>query len=77
MTHPDDPAFPQWMQDSRGSHYMSKGLTVREEFAKAAMQGYLANPNSSPNEEIIASWSVHQADALIDELNKTNNEKGA
>jgi hypothetical protein len=58
------------------------GLTKREYFAALAMQGMVANPaiigpnptcgvayvNGSP--ETLAQMAVHQADALIVELNK-------
>lgn len=56
MTNPNDPAF------QRG------GLTKREEFAKAAMQGLIMARFT--NSEQIAGWALRQADALIAELNK-------
>lgn len=39
MTHPDDPAYPMFCEQS-GPQY---GLTKREAFAMAAMQGLLAS----------------------------------
>ncbi len=54
------------------------GLTIRQEFAKAAMQGLLTtlvadSDNWSPNKENIdycVGLSVIAADALIEQLNK-------
>lgn len=49
------------------------GLTKRELFAAMAMQGLLATlvpGQNDPTDEVLASWSVHQADALLAELNK-------
>lgn len=54
------------------------GLTIRQQFAMAAMQGMLANANGcmtqgssrSFNPETLATCAVNQADALITELNK-------
>ncbi len=44
------------------------GLTIRAEFAKAAMQGLLANPLVSSGG--VAEYAVQQADALIAALNQ-------
>lgn len=47
------------------------GLTVRQEFAKAAMQGFCANPAVDTWDSAkTARVSAEYADALIDELNK-------
>lgn len=44
---------------------------VRIQAAMSAMNGLCANVNSFDSEcEVIAKWSVQQADALIDELKK-------
>lgn len=45
-----------------------KGLTKREFFAAMAMQGMLSEFSNSPLP--LAERAVHQADALIQELNK-------
>lgn len=83
MTNPDDPAMPyQVDQIQRLGNW--PGLTKREEFAKAAMQGHLSNPYVTQEVEkllststigrdgrqLLAEWSVADADALIAELNK-------
>lgn len=50
---------------------LNRGLTKREVFAAMAMQWLMSNPEFSGNDEIdIASWSVHQADALLEQLAK-------
>lgn len=46
------------------------GLTKREEFAKAAMQGMLSNSTTGQTAAAIASDSIIYADALIEALNK-------
>jgi len=46
------------------------GMTMRDEFAKAAMQGILSDPSSYDLTKI-AALAVVCADNLIDELNKT------
>lgn len=46
-------------------------LSRRDEFAKTAMGGLLSNTEIGVKDtEIIARWSVEQADALIAELDK-------
>lgn len=70
-TIPDDLAFPILdRQNLRG------GLTKREEFAKAAMQGLLAGAWRD-NLDIqgktdVTNMAVKMADILIDALNKEN-----
>jgi hypothetical protein len=66
MNNADMPAVP--VQDARRYY---PGLTKREAFAMAAMQGLLANPETTPaSAQEIAEWSVYQADALLAELAK-------
>jgi len=73
----DEPAFPR----INGQNFHEPGLTKREYFAAMAMQGMLSNKdttraanNSSNSREeylhIISLSAIHQADALIKELNK-------
>lgn len=55
-------------------HEAKKGLTKREHFAGLAMQGYISadyTANSGMPFESMALWSVQMADALIAELNRT------
>lgn len=82
MSNSDSPANPtQYMDYSNGSGELycdNNGLTKREAFAMAAMQGLLANgiPDSKsfvvPQDEyeMLAAASVLQADALLKELSK-------
>lgn len=76
----NEPATPQWdMTFDKNpntdlfSAGTSTGLTIRQEFAARAMQGYISagsdeNNRFSPHQ--IASMAVSQADMLIAELNK-------
>ena len=46
-------------------------FTKREEFAKAAMQGFSSAPNmNETSAKKIAALAIEQADAMIEELNK-------
>ena len=52
--------------------YGVHGLTKREWLAGLAMQGIMANPSFTTNSpEDIAAGAIEQADALIEELNKS------
>ena len=57
----DEPIYPT---------YKTHGLTKREEFAKAAMQGLSANPSVGLELWQMAKWSVEMADKLIEHLEK-------
>jgi hypothetical protein len=53
------------------------GITIRQQFAMAAMQGLLSNDEHIKNDEksypeITADMALQYADALIEELNKTD-----
>ena len=44
----------------------SAGMTLRDYFAAAAMQGLLAYAiHSNPNADVIAEWAYEQADAML------------
>ncbi len=62
----EDPAFPLWDDEMNTKQ---SGLTKREEFAKAAMQG-LASKEGNANAEFDTKLAVEYADALIVALNK-------
>lgn len=48
-----------------------EGLSKREYFAGLAMAGYLANPDTGgESSELICSWAIGQADALLAALAK-------
>ena len=51
------------------------GLTKREMFAMAAMQGICSNPNDRYTYEQLAGHAVKHADALLAELEKTNEKQ--
>ena len=46
----------------------ARGLTKREYFAGLAMKGILATTDSKPNYDIVAKWSIEQADELLKQL---------
>ena len=69
-TEPNDPIYPISQRTLIGC----AGLTKREHFAGLAMQGYISadyTANSGMPFESMALWSVQMADALIAELNRT------
>lgn len=72
MSFADDPAFPvQTVFGPDGyPHWGSNGMTKRELFAAAALQGMLATPARDGTYENYAYDAVHFADALIAELAK-------
>lgn len=80
MTNPNDPIHPA----GDGLVPPTYGLTKREEFAKAAMQGAvygLAGKAVSVKDYVeampmVAELAVGWADALIAELNKSKGEEG-
>jgi len=67
-----DPAFGFAVQFADKSTFVSPGLSKREYFAAMVMQGITANMTVGEDSgyETIAEWSVKQADALINALNK-------
>lgn len=67
MENKDKPAYPT----NARMHSDAQGLTKREMFAMAAMQGLLANPNSWGKSIIKISVDAQQ---LADSLLKTLNE---
>lgn len=68
QTRKDDPIYPVVDEpfDPTFSNY--QGLTKREYFAAAALQGILASPKPMPDNGAVIA--VKMADALILELNK-------
>jgi hypothetical protein len=70
-THPGSPLKPELLKFKDGSEIVNMGLTKREYFAAMAMQGIFSDrPFSEFEFSKLAKWSVQQADALIEELNK-------
>lgn len=80
LTNKDLPAHPQpittkpdhGIYDTHGHDSDLSGLTKREIFAMAAMQGFLANQYTGKQWDAltIARQSIIQADALLAELEK-------
>jgi len=66
-TRADDPINPVAANEANPA---TSGTTKREDFAKAAMQGILAE-RSNPVPADVAIDAVTNADALINELNNT------
>lgn len=68
----NEPAMPITLDDSSNEYYT--GLTIRQEFARTAMQGLLANaPNGHlSNSKEGCQLAVQWADDLITELNKSD-----
>ena len=71
-TLPHDQAFAntEWSLDSGEPSYNSPGLTKREYFATAALQGLLASDRTYKLRTTVASEAVALADALLEALNK-------
>ncbi len=69
-TEANEPINPCQVMGSDGNVKGVDGLTKREYFAAMAMQGTLVGIDEKQNFKIIAEWSVQQADALIEALNK-------
>jgi len=67
-TRADEPINPV---DATEENPASSGMTKREEFAKAAMQGILAERSTLPTPANVATDAVAHADALINQLNNT------
>lgn len=64
----NEPANPIIYRINENVH---TGLTIRQQFAMAAMQGILSTPQGLDSELDVARKSVRYADALINELNKS------
>lgn len=66
----DMPAMPIFPDTGAGHAAAHHGLTKREQFAMAAMQGFCADGGMNPDN--IPDASVRVADALLSELEKPN-----
>ena len=47
------------------------GMTLRDYFAAAALQGYVTNPRGSTDPKILAAWSYQNADAMLEARKET------
>lgn len=76
MSNPNDPAYPQLEIMGDGKTREWPGMTTRQEFVKAAMQGLCANPIlCDVSEFAIAEQAVRHADAALAEEARTRGEK--
>ena len=68
-TDPDHTVHPLY---DDGSIVLTNGLTKREYFAAAALQGLLADPDTTEQLSTadVVEVAVHAADALIEALNE-------
>lgn len=74
---PDAPAYP--LANWQGDPDFAAGLTKREAFAMAAMQGLAAGGALAPLSrwrDVTSRLAVEHADALIAELNKSEGGEG-
>lgn len=79
MLNSDMPAMPQaWVDKEYWKDFMEGtyggapcGLTKREHFAAMAMQGLLAGDAGEMEDDVIARFSISQADALLSALEQS------
>ena len=64
------PAFPFVIIDGNEARVVSTGITARDYFAAAALQGMLASSGSNTMSERDAAWAYKYADALLKEREK-------
>ncbi len=68
----NQPAYPLELDADCGPY---SGMTIREAFAMAAMQGFLAQDTSQELEQWdIVHWSVEHADTLLAQLAKEKDD---
>lgn len=73
MSKANEPAFPEIRTDDQlapGYVYSTGGLSKREYFACAAMQGMLGNQKINPQWVDLPLEAVQKADILLAELSK-------
>jgi len=46
-------------------YYAEQGMTLRDYFAAAALQGFVTNNGTDTAEEALAAWSYSLADAML------------
>ena len=60
------PAYPVKYQDGTGGYEQADGISIRDYFAAAALQGMLAYPiPGNPKPDVIAEWAYEAADAML------------
>lgn len=68
MNNPNYPAYPSpnFTHPNGEVYWGNIGLTIRQEFVKAAMTGLCANPVLMDHLDHIAEWTALQANAIAD-----------
>ena len=64
----DSPASGFGYQNGSHSYYQTRGLTKREYFAAAAMQGLIAQTSIRVDVNVIVDEAISCADALLEKL---------
>jgi hypothetical protein len=64
------PAFPHAHEDYEFQH----GMSLRDYFAAAALQGLLANPEASATGSKLAAYAYRNADAMLSERLQERNK---
>lgn len=75
MENKDKPAYPVGIKNNT-DYTIVEGMTKREVFAMATMQGLCANPAHTGDNQLgaktIAEWSIAQADELLKQLDQNS-----
>lgn len=78
MSNPNDPAFPIHVPEDTGwkndSAHTYEGMTIRQRFVMAAMQGLLANRDCCTAAYVLAGIAREFADAALAEEARTRSE---
>ena len=61
MKNTSPPAFPTWKRVDD----VAEGMTLRDYFAAAAIQGILSDPNLTISQGKMAEWAYGIADAMM------------
>lgn len=72
MKNSDMPAQPISNNETYGDYEYAGGLTKREAFAMAAMQGLCSDPNYDASLDLLSRDAACIADALLKALEKNN-----
>ena len=70
-TEANDFAYPMYAELPQNAVAYSRGITKRELFALEIFSGLIAGAGPRPDGDVLSKISVHLADKLIEQLNKT------
>ena len=60
------PAYPVKYQDGAGGYEQADGISIRDYFAAAALQGILSSPDGGPDDwQRVADAAYYAADAML------------